>query len=103
MASEAIDPAAAVSRARTADAVHAEPRSYLGWQLAIALLCFLPLGLVAGYYGWRTQEALQAGEPAAARLSALTRRWLIAAVVIGLALDILLLLVLLLLGAFPSA
>ena len=37
------------------------PRSYLGWGLAATVLCFLPLGLVTLYYGFRTNRAVLDG------------------------------------------
>jgi hypothetical protein len=79
------------------------PRAYLGWGLVTTVLCFLPLGLVALYYGFRTNRAMLEGrEEDARRASATTRRWLIATIVIGLLTWLLLALAVLLLGAFSS-
>ena len=81
----------------------APPRTYLGWSLAATVLCFLPLGLVALYYGFRTNRAILEDRPVdAAHASHVTRGWLIATVVVGVLVDLFLVVVLALLGAFSA-
>lgn len=79
------------------------PRTYLGWSLAATVLCFLPLGLVSLYEGYRAAQAIDTGdlEVATAR-SRRARRWLIATLVVGVLVDLLLIAVLVLMGAFAS-
>ena len=80
------------------------PRAYLGWGLAATVLCFLPLGLVALYYGFRTNRAVLEGRLAdAARESRVTRRWLVATIVVGILIYLVIAAALVLLGAFSSA
>jgi hypothetical protein len=77
--------------------------SLLGWSIATAALCFLPLGLVAVYHSLRCASLIEAADlEGAARARARAKNWLIAAVVIGLLVDLFILLVLLLLGAFAT-
>lgn len=77
------------------------PRTYLGWSLAMTVLCFLPFGLVALYHGYRTAQAVDRGDLAdAERRSRRARRWLVVTVVVGVLVDLLLFVVLVLLGAF---
>ena len=79
------------------------PRDHLGWALAATVLCFLPLGLVAIYFGLRSNRAVAEGRLAdAARDSRRTRRWLIATVVVGVLVWATLALSILLLGAFSG-
>jgi len=79
----------------------AVPRTYLGWSLAMTVLCFLPLGLVALYHGWRTAQAIDAADlTVAARRSRRARRWLVATVIVGVVVDLVLFTVLVLMGAF---
>lgn len=78
-------------------------RTHLGWAAAVTALCFLPLGLVAVVFSLRSARALDAGDEAGARRSArVARRWILATVIVGLIVDLGLLAVLLLLGAFSS-
>jgi sterol desaturase/sphingolipid hydroxylase (fatty acid hydroxylase superfamily) len=76
------------------------PRTYLGWSLVAAVLCFLPIGLVAAWFGLRVQSAVQAGDlPAAERASRWARRWLIVTVAVGVGIYVVIGATLLLLGA----
>jgi hypothetical protein len=79
------------------------PRAFLGWSLAATVACFLPLGLVALYFGLRTNRAVLDGRPAdAARCSRRARRWLVATVVAGLLVYLVLAAALVMLGAFSA-
>jgi len=85
------------------DAPPARVRTHLGWAVAVSALCFLPLGLVAVVYGLRASRAATAGEAdRARRLGRVARRWVIVTVVVGLLVDLGLVLVMALLGAFSS-
>jgi hypothetical protein len=76
-------------------------RTYLGWAIASAVLCFLPTGLVAVYFAWKSQQTLVAGDrESAGALARRARRWFIGTVIIGGVLELLLLVVLMVLGAF---
>lgn len=76
-------------------------RTYLGWAIASAVLCFLPTGLVSVYFAWKSQQALVAGDRGSAASQARrARRWFIATVIIGGLLELALLAVLMVLGAF---
>jgi hypothetical protein len=76
-------------------------RTYLGWAIASAVLCFLPTGLVSVYFAWKSQQALESGDSeAAAVMARRARRWFIGTVIIGGILELLLLAVLMVLGAF---
>ena len=78
-------------------------RTYLGWAIASAVLCFLPTGLVSVYFAWKSQQALVSGDRVAAAASARrARRWFIATVIVGGLLELALLVVLMVLGAFGS-
>ncbi len=86
-----------------APAATTTPRAYLGWSLFATVACFLPVGLVAVFFGLRTNRALLDGRPAdAARNSRRARRWLIATIVIGVLIYLVLGAGLVLLGAFSS-
>ena len=77
------------------------PRAYLGWSVVVSIACFLPLGLVAIYYGFRTNRALVEGRlDDAARASRVTRRWLVVTIAVGLLVYVAIGAVFVLLGAF---
>jgi hypothetical protein len=60
------------------------PRSYLVWSAFTFVLFFLPLGLVAAIYGFRTSRLVQAGDLAGAQVaSRRARRWNIAGMIVG--------------------
>jgi uncharacterized membrane protein YjgN (DUF898 family) len=89
----------------TAEPVAATPdpviHTHLGWALLSAILCFLPVGLVAVYFSLRTHRALEDGDlDGAARASRRSVHWLVAALVIGVLLYLFLAIVFALLGAF---
>jgi len=76
-------------------------RTYLGWAIASTVLCFLPTGLVSVYFAWRSQQALESGDrDVAGAMARRARRWFIGTVIIGGILELLLLVVLMVLGAF---
>lgn len=75
----------------------------LWWAIATSALCFLPLGLVAVAYGLRAIRAGERGDDAFAQRSwRVARRWVVATILVGLAIDLFILAILLLLGAFAS-
>jgi hypothetical protein len=83
---------------------HEAPPTYLGWAIGVTACCFLPCGLVAVYFGWRSAQATVSGDLAWAEgASNVARRWLIAAVVVGVLIDLVIVASLGLLGAFPSS
>ena len=83
---------------------HKAPPTYLGRAIVSTAFCFLPFGLVAVYLGWRSAKATGNGDLARAeRSSKAARCWLIAAVVVGVLLDLVIVAALGLLGAFPSS
>ena len=87
------EPAPAVSGVRT----------HLGWAVAVTVLCFLPVGLIAVFYGLRASRAVTAGDgDRARRLARVARRWIIVTVILGVLLDLTLVGVFALLGAGPS-
>ena len=76
-------------------------RTYLGWAIASAVLCFLPTGLVSVSFAWKSQQALVTGDlDSAGALARRARRWFIGTVIIGGILELLLLVVLMVRGAF---
>lgn len=78
-------------------------KTYLGWSVLATVLCFLPLGLVAIYYGLRTSSALAHGDSdAAGHGSRVAKGWLIATLVVGLLIYLFLGAVFVLLGAFSE-
>ena len=78
-----------------------DPRPFLPWAIASMVLCFLPLGVVSVVYAVRSESAAAAGEPelALARRR-VARRWAVAALAVGVVVDLVILAFLLLLGAF---
>ncbi len=85
------------------DPAEPAPRTYLVWALAATVLCFLPLGLVALYYGLRVNRAVAEGRLADARHdSVIARGWLWATIVIGLLVWAFLAAAFALLGAFSD-
>ena len=97
---------ASVSNEQPATATKPEgeaPASYLGWAIAVTARCFLPSGLLGAWYGWRSARAADIGDRSAAEgYSKIARRWIIAAGVCGLLLDLVIVGALGLLGAFPA-
>lgn len=87
-----------------APAAHVGPvRTHLGWAVAVSVLCFLPLGLVAVVYGVRASGAVSRGEEERARgLGRVAGRWVVATVIVGILIDLMLIGVVALLGAFSS-
>lgn len=79
------------------------PRTHLLGAVLVTCLCFLPLGLVAVVFAWRTSRLNEAGEfDRARRSSRAAMGWLIATIVVGVLLDVTLGAALALLGAFGS-
>ena len=77
------------------------PRPGWPWVIVVTALCFLPLGLLAALFAWRSDRAVAAGDLESARRSARAARgWTIAAAVVGLVVNGLILTTFLLLGAF---
>jgi len=78
-------------------------RTYLVWSLAATVLCFLPVGLVALYFGLRVNQANAEGRSEdAARSSIVARRWLVATAIVGVLIYALVAIVLAVLGAFST-
>lgn len=76
-------------------------RTYLSWALVATVLCFLPLGLVALYFGLRVNGAIAGGRrDDAARYSRIARRWLVATVLVGALIYAIVVIVFALLGAY---
>lgn len=79
------------------------PRTYLGWAVAATMLCFVPVGLVAVYYGLRVSRAVGRGQLAAARHdSHVAKGWVLATIAVGLAVYLFIGATLVLLGAFST-
>ena len=79
------------------------PRTYLLLGLLATILCFLPTGLVALYFGIRVNKALADGRrDDANRASIVARRWLVVTAVIGLLIYAVLGSTFALLGAFAK-
>lgn len=79
------------------------PKTYLGLGLIATALCFLPLGLITLYYGFRVGRAVADGDQERAMHdSHLARGWLAATIVIGLLIYLFIAAVLVLLGAFSE-
>jgi predicted metal-binding membrane protein len=76
------------------------PRTHLVWSAFTFMLFFLPFGLIAGLYGFRTMRLVQADDLEAATASSLlARRWNIAGMAVGVVLWTVIVAGLLLLGA----
>lgn len=85
------------------EATTAVPRTYLWWAVAATALCFAPLGILTLFFAVRTLSRINHDDlEGAARWSRLARRWLIITVVIGVIVNLVLLVVLGLLGAFST-
>ncbi|MDO9486507.1 MAG: CD225/dispanin family protein [Actinomycetota bacterium] len=81
----------------------APPRSFIWWSIAATALCFAPLGIVAIWFSFRTLRAIDHDDLAKAkRSSRVARRWLIAAVVVGFIINLTLLVIFGLMGAFST-
>lgn len=66
------------------DVGHFAP-SYLGWSIAVTLLCCIPLGIVAIFMSLRVNALnIQGDYDAAQRVSRRTELWIISAVTLGL-------------------
>ena len=88
---------AAVAQATSA------PRSYIWWAIAATALCFAPFGIVAIWYGYRTLRAVELNDESRARRSSrLAARWLIITVAVGLLINLALLVIFGLIGAFST-
>ncbi len=78
-------------------------RTYLAWSLVATVLCFLPVGLVALYFGFRVHQANVDGRSEdAERSSIVARRWLVVTAIVGGLIYALVALVLAVLGAFSK-
>ena len=83
------------------DTTASTARTYLVWSLVATVLCFLPVGLVALYFGLRVNQANAEGRvDDAMRSSLVARRWLVATAIIGVAIYAVAAIVLAALGAF---
>ncbi|MBU6244496.1 MAG: CD225/dispanin family protein [Actinomycetales bacterium] len=86
-----------------------DPATMLGvgvlwWSVVTMALCFLPLGVFAVVYSLRAVAAMGRGDlDRADRCWRVARRWVIWAIVVGLAVDLLIMAVLMLLGAFAGS
>jgi heme/copper-type cytochrome/quinol oxidase subunit 2 len=83
------------------DTTASTARTYLVWSLVATVLCFLPVGLVALYFGLRVNQANADGRTEDANRSSLVaRRWLVATAIIGVVIYAASAMVLAALGAF---
>ena len=79
------------------------PRTHLVWAVLVTCLCFLPLGLIAVGFAWRTSVLIGRGDlDQARRSSRAAKGWAITALIVGIVVDIVLLGALALLGAFGT-
>ncbi|MDO8732969.1 MAG: CD225/dispanin family protein [Actinomycetota bacterium] len=79
------------------------PRIYLWWAIAATAFCFAPFGIVAIWFGYRTLRAVDRNDLDAARKSSTaSRRWLIVTVIVGLIINLTLLVIFGLMGAFST-
>ena len=77
--------------------------THLGWAVASAMLCFLPLGIIAVLYAVSANRAVGVGDlERAQRKAKVAKRWVVVTIVIGVLLDLALLAGFVLLGAFSS-
>lgn len=73
------------------------------WAVVAVALCFLPLGVFAVAYSLKAAAAMGRGDfERANRCWRVARRWVIWTILVGLAVDLLIVAVLLLLGAFSG-
>lgn len=80
-----------------------EPRTHLVWAVLVSCLCFLPIGLIAVAFAWRTSVLIGRGDLERARRSSRAAKgWAITALIVGILVDIVLLGALALLGAFGT-
>jgi hypothetical protein len=85
------------------EATPAVPRTYLWWAVGATALCFAPLGILTLFFAIRTLSRINHDDlDGAARWSRQARRWLIITVIVGLVVNLALLVVLGLLGAFST-
>ncbi|MCM1163290.1 MAG: CD225/dispanin family protein [Muribaculaceae bacterium] len=76
---------ACASYARQEPEADGKPSSYLGWAIALMLICFIPTGVVAIIYASKVTPAWQRGDRAAAeRASERAGWWCIITFVAGL-------------------
>lgn len=79
------------------------PRSYIWWAIAATAFCFAPFGIVAIWFGYRTLRGIELQDAdKAQRSSRLARRWLIITVVVGFIINLTLLIIFGLMGAFST-
>jgi len=79
------------------------PRSYIWWAIAATAFCFAPFGIVAIWFGYRTLRAIEHDQPEKAqRSSRQARRWLIITAVFGFLVNLALLVIFGLMGAFST-
>lgn len=79
------------------------PPSYIWWAIAATALCFAPLGMVAIWFGYRTLRATELDDADKARRSSrLARRWLMITVILGFIINLALLVIFGLMGAFST-
>jgi hypothetical protein len=84
-----------------ADDVQVRPRTHLGWSIVATALFFLPLGIPALVQSLRAQQAYGSGEAElGGRRGRSARRWAVAAIIVGIIVDAVIIAILLLLGAF---
>ncbi len=96
-------PAMVTDAAPAADEVQTAPPTRLVWAILATCLCFVPLGLIAVAFAWRTSVLNRRGEfTRARRTSRAALGWSITTIVIGVIVDAILAASLGLLGAFGT-